>query len=481
MPDRGWFLSRPRRRRILKGKLVSGKAPSAGAICDRRDSGEAQGNFQIVAFRRNTMRNFAGWLVVCCWVFALALVVACGDDDDEGPYCGDGKVKEGVEQCDDGNLSNNDACLDSCVNASCGDGFVQESVEACDDGNFDDNDACLNTCALAKCGDGVVLLGVEACDDGNSDDEDGCRRDCALPSCGDGVVQEGEECDDGNLSDADACLTTCLEATCGDGFVQEDEEECDDGNTSDADGCVEGCKRATCGDGFVWSNVEACDDGNTDDTDGCTGACELARCGDGLMQEDAEECDDGNQDNTDACLTTCLEATCGDGFVQEDEEECDDGNTLAGDWCDGDCQKECADGLLGDAARLGAGGNCYLFFETPLSWEDARAACNVIGSYLVSIADESENDEVDSLFTPDPDDIAADEAWIGLTDQYGEGTFLWAEGVGQYRSLTWESWDTDQPDDNDVEGADCASLAEGGLWSDQDCTEARAYVCEHAW
>ncbi len=148
-----------------------------------------------------------------------------------------------MEGCDDGNLSNADECLTTCVPASCGDGFVQAG-EACDDGNGDNTDSCLSTCVVATCGDGFVRAGVEACDDGNESDADGCTTACALPSCGDGVVEEGvEACDDGNLVNTDDCLVTCLEASCGDGFVQAGIEQCDDGNLVDGDWCSSTCQR----------------------------------------------------------------------------------------------------------------------------------------------------------------------------------------------------------------------------------------------
>jgi cysteine-rich repeat protein len=51
--------------------------------------------------------------------------------------------------------------------ATCGDGKLDEG-EACDDGNTDKIDACLNGCSWATCGDGVVRRGVEECDDGGA-------------------------------------------------------------------------------------------------------------------------------------------------------------------------------------------------------------------------------------------------------------------------------------------------------------------------
>jgi cysteine-rich repeat protein len=99
--------------------------------------------------------------------------------------CGNGVVNPG-EACDDGNLSNNDACLNSCVAARCGDGFTRSGVEACDDGNSSNTDGCLNSCAVADCGDGFARAGVEECDDGNMLDGDGCSSDCRVaPRCSD--------------------------------------------------------------------------------------------------------------------------------------------------------------------------------------------------------------------------------------------------------------------------------------------------------
>jgi cysteine-rich repeat protein len=65
--------------------------------------------------------------------------------------------------------------------AACGDGFVRTGVEECDDGNLVDTDACPSTCEAAACGDGFVHEGVEECDDGNTSNGDGCNSNCQLP------------------------------------------------------------------------------------------------------------------------------------------------------------------------------------------------------------------------------------------------------------------------------------------------------------
>lgn len=93
----------------------------------------------------------------------------------------------------------------------CGDATVQ-GVEECDDGNTDDTDACLTSCLNATCGDGQVQAGVETCDNGASNSDstaDACRTTCESAACGDGVVDSGEECDDGNAADDDGCSSAC--------------------------------------------------------------------------------------------------------------------------------------------------------------------------------------------------------------------------------------------------------------------------------
>ena len=94
------------------------------------------------------------------------------------PACGDGKV-DGDEQCDDGNMADDDGCLSYCAPATCGDGFVRDKVEQCDDGNELKKDECLPTCKFNVCGDGFMKPGEE-CDDGDLEDDDGCNKDCTM-------------------------------------------------------------------------------------------------------------------------------------------------------------------------------------------------------------------------------------------------------------------------------------------------------------
>ena len=137
--------------------------------------------------------------------------------------CGNGQP-DPDEECDDGNISDEDECLSTCTAASCGDGFIHAAIEDCDDGNTDDTDACIE-CVTAICGDGFLQDGVEDCDDGNGEDSDGCSSLCAsellcADANGDGLVRATDSLR--VLQHAVGQPVTCPVAVCdvnGDGNV----------------------------------------------------------------------------------------------------------------------------------------------------------------------------------------------------------------------------------------------------------------------
>ena len=81
-----------------------------------------------------------GRVVACAGVFAFVLAAAvvlngCGGDGDALARCGN-DVLDADEECDDGNLLDDDDCLSTCVVAQCGDGFAAAfgptAAEECD-------------------------------------------------------------------------------------------------------------------------------------------------------------------------------------------------------------------------------------------------------------------------------------------------------------------------------------------------------------
>ncbi len=132
---------------------------------------------------------------------------ACTDTCTE-PACGDGFVQAlAGEECDQGieNDDNGD-CTGSCLLATCGDGLVHnlgEGVEECDDGNGEEADACNTMCIAATCEDGLqndletdVDCGGGVCDTCGL--AQGCNvdDDCLPNKCEDGLCQLAASCNE---------------------------------------------------------------------------------------------------------------------------------------------------------------------------------------------------------------------------------------------------------------------------------------------
>ena len=178
--------------------------------------------------------------------------------------CGDGIIDDG-EECEDGNIENNDGCSSSCEFEP---GFICEN-------NYESSP--ITNCHFLMCGDGIIDYNEE-CEDGNTENNDGCSSSCEFEDgfvcendyefspitschflmCGDGIIDDGEECDDGNLENEDGCSPDCLNETswaCETTFESTP-------NTYD-------CRRVICNDGII-DGEEECEDGNTEDGDGCS-------------------------------------------------------------------------------------------------------------------------------------------------------------------------------------------------------------------
>jgi cysteine-rich repeat protein len=302
-------------------------------------------------------------------------------------------MRKGTEECDDGNVDNEDGCSSECTveagnscggayayaecggpgdrcEAGCGNG-IKSALEECDDGNDANSDGCSSSCQIecgwncsstvegdpqtclpTPCGDGKVS-GLETCDDGKEPQNfDGCSASCSVEFGW--ICTHSLEC-----STADECTEIC-----GDGIRvgREMDGGCDDGNKIDGDGCSHECTAecgfacgdtcvSLCGDG-LRATQEECDDGNTVDGDGCSSSCEfelgfscsrvsseeecgqdqcLEIAGDGL-RVGVEVCDDGNDFDGDGCSNGNLEC----GFVQHDGDS----------WHESFLGTICGDGLL---------------------------------------------------------------------------------------------------------------------------------------
>jgi cysteine-rich repeat protein len=225
--------------------------------------------------------------------------------------CGDGFKHASVEDCDDGCLvgtpnvcelvDDGDGCSRACVDeppVRCGDEVVDPGEE-CDDGNNSNRDDCLNTCKSAVCGDGRVHdqgAGTEQCDDDNTAPGDGCSPTCTL-ECGNGVLDGA--CSEGSVGAPCSTNVDC-DTTPGNGVCIG--EQCDPGknctggsNNGAPCGAASVCPGGTCAPIFCVPGPQV-----------CSAVCLISTCGNGAV-ECSEECDLGSANGVSGsgCTAGC--------------------------------------------------------------------------------------------------------------------------------------------------------------------------------
>ncbi|HUS63704.1 MAG TPA: DUF4215 domain-containing protein [Kofleriaceae bacterium] len=284
-------------------------------------------------------------------------------------YCGDGTLDPG-EDCDDGyTIHNADDCPADCTYDLCGDGTSDDGLydgEECDDGDLDDQDACRNDCTRAECRNGILDIGTESCDDGNLEDGDGCRWDCVSELCGNGDIDPGEVCDNGNAQSGDGCRWDCLGVEeCGDG-LRDDDEECDDGNDDPDDGCddcvVNEAGRCSRGEPIAYGNAD-------DDLDGLSDCADPDCAG-------TPDCVPGAGHIGDACAAhTDCEATMGG-------PSCWRPTSFEVAVCGGRCDPEVPDCGTGGRCVGTTTGWCYPACAEPADCQFGWACVEVLGQMV---------------------------------------------------------------------------------------------------
>ena len=191
-----------------------------------------------------------------------------------------------------------------------------------------------------------------------------------------------------------------------------------------------------------------------------------------------EEPDDSRCGTNEICVASrgCI-ALAGSVDAHVSLDAGSDAHVCALETCDG--RDEDCDGLVDEGVCAVSGmpctaiqgeGRVYQYCATRLNRARAQSACEAMGYGMLDIADAAEESRVVST-------VMAGErfAWLGLNDLAVEGTFRWSNG----ELPTYTNWAASEP--NNAADQDCVTMSEvDGLWSDIDCTNNAAFVCERA-
>jgi hypothetical protein len=164
---------------------------------------------------------------------------------------------------------------------------------------------------------------------------------------------------------------------------------------------------------------------------------------------DAGDCDDGD-----------------DHVKPGAEEQCD----AVDDDCDGAFDQGACDGEVETEDA-----SAWMFVLDRVTWVQARDRCESQGPQW-HLATPSRFSEQDGLEThADPYDT---EFWIGLSDRYYEGYWVWVDGS----EPDFQHWSAGEPNNGGeyYEGEDCVLLRRSGDWDDRQCWMDEAFACERS-
>jgi len=112
-------------------------------------------------------------------------------------------------------------------------------------------------------------------------------------------------------------------------------------------------------------------------------------------------------------------------------------------------------------------GSCYKFSSKALNWNAAKSACEALGSSLVVINSQTEQQALISQ--------VSQQAWIGMyRDPKDKSRWLWVDGSRP----TYTHWYPGEPNNIYEECGLMYNNVHGGKWNDRGCSSQLPYVCE---
>jgi hypothetical protein len=108
-------------------------------------------------------------------------------------------------------------------------------------------------------------------------------------------------------------------------------------------------------------------------------------------------------------------------------------------------------------------GHSYYRSTGSAFWSTARANCQAMGGYLVTITSAGENNFVFNTWP---------SGWIGLTDEVNEGTWRWVTG----ETYSYSNWNPGEP--NNAGNEDYVQFVSNGRWNDLPNNFSLPYVLE---
>jgi hypothetical protein len=132
-----------------------------------------------------------------------------------------------------------------------------------------------------------------------------------------------------------------------------------------------------------------------------------------------------------------------------------------------------------ESGAVQSGGHCYFALATPVSWDDAKAACAAKSAHLATFTSANEAALANAV-------DQTDERWIGLRrpdgSPTGDSSFTWVTNEPRNGFANWDA-DKKEPDNGcptctNGQPAECARVLTNGQWADDSCAATHPALCE---
>ena len=114
------------------------------------------------------------------------------------------------------------------------------------------------------------------------------------------------------------------------------------------------------------------------------------------------------------------------------------------------------------------GGHTFKVYNYPLTWKNAKTACEIMGGHLATSTTAEKNDFLTSM--------TIKITWLGATDEASEGVWKWVTG----EAWSYTNWNVPQQPDNAGKNEHylCLNYGGSGLWNDYTPTITFGFICE---
>ncbi|VDI25290.1 Hypothetical predicted protein [Mytilus galloprovincialis] len=112
----------------------------------------------------------------------------------------------------------------------------------------------------------------------------------------------------------------------------------------------------------------------------------------------------------------------------------------------------------------------YMLVDEPMTWMDAQSLCNSIDGFLATVSNEEEMRFIKSMTG-----VSTNIVWLGATDMFTEGRWVWIEDL---KPMSYTTWYPGQPNNGKKGNCLIGYHYNEFYWHDTGCYSKNRFICQ---